>query len=66
METPTSGSKADPVAVAHPTTAFSDWRLSVKPLRCPNCRKLLAKCAVHGIVEIVCTRCRAVVRTTFT
>ena len=35
-------------------------------VRCPQCRKLLAKCAVYGTIEIVCTRCKAVVRQSFT
>jgi phage FluMu protein Com len=34
-------------------------------VRCPQCRKLLAKCAVYGTIEIVCTRCKAVVRQIF-
>jgi len=34
-------------------------------VRCPQCRKLLAKCAVYGTIEIVCTRCKAVVRQVF-
>jgi len=34
-------------------------------LRCPHCQKLLARCAVRGMIEIVCTRCKALVRKMF-
>lgn len=34
-------------------------------VRCPQCNKLLAKCAVSGSVEIACPRCSAVVTSHF-
>jgi uncharacterized C2H2 Zn-finger protein len=34
-------------------------------IRCPQCKKLLAKCAVTGMIEIACPRCKTLVRNTF-
>jgi hypothetical protein len=38
--------------------------IELVPFRCPQCNKLLAMCAVCGSMEIVCTRCRTLVRNT--
>ena len=34
-------------------------------VRCPRCRKMLAKCSVLGTIEIACPRCKTLVRNTF-
>lgn len=39
---------------------------AVTLMRCPRCQKLLAKCAVRGMIEIACTRCKTLVRNIFT
>jgi len=38
---------------------------SITLIRCPKCNKLLAKCAVTGMIEIACPRCKTFVRSTF-
>jgi hypothetical protein len=38
---------------------------AVTQLRCPRCQKMLAKCAVRGMIEIACPRCKTLVRNIF-
>jgi Mu-like prophage protein Com len=39
---------------------------AVTLMRCPRCQRMLAKCAVRGMIEIACPRCKTLVRNTFT
>lgn len=39
--------------------------VKVESLRCPTCQKLLAKCAIRGMIEIVCPRCHRKVNNVF-
>jgi hypothetical protein len=45
--------------------AFASASGAIVSIRCPKCQKLLAKCCSHGLIEIVCSRCHALVRTFF-
>jgi hypothetical protein len=39
---------------------------TVTLIRCPQCQKMLAKCAMRGMIEIACPRCKTLVKNTFT
>jgi hypothetical protein len=57
--------RADPAPVERLAVFLNDRNVGLTPVRCPNCQKLLANCAVRGMVEILCPRCKTLVRNTF-
>jgi hypothetical protein len=54
-----------PAPVERLAVFLDNCSVEVTALRCPTCQKLLAKCAVRGMIEIVCPRCHAMVRNIF-